>query len=451
MQINYPPKVIEYLGNKSSEKWNLEWVEVSGIENVIIVPAICEYENIKKLLTSLAESNQSFFKNTIIIFVINNSESSVKEVKEDNKSSLHFLRKLIKQNSTDNISKKIIKTGIRIGLIDAATEGKEFNDNSAGVGLARKIGMDSALRIFDYSIPGKKNIISLDADCQVERNYLSEIINYFNVQNVSVAVVDFEHNLCEDANCKIAILSYEIFLRHYVAGLLFAGSPFAFHTIGSTVVCDHEAYIKIGGMNTKKAAEDFYFLQKLAKHYRITRITSTKVKPSARQSWRVPFGTGRSVTDFLSNSKIIKVFDPEVYLILKEWLVLFNSDSSLNSDLLLQDSRKIHPELYNFLKIRGFRSDWQKILDNSKSKSQLDYQRKNWFDAFETLKLIHHLRDASFPMMDITSGTEKLFKIIQHSVNFGLTGETINQENMFEFYLNELRSLENKLYKNYYG
>jgi hypothetical protein len=117
----------------------------------------------------------------------------------------------------------------------------------------------------------------------------------------------------------------------------------------------------------------------------------------------------------------------------------------------LQDSRKIHPELYNFLEIRGFRSDWQKILDNSKSKSQLDYQRKNWFDAFETLKLIHHLRDASFPMMDIASGTEKLFKIIQHSVNFGLTGETINQENMFEFYLNELRSLENKLYKNYYG
>ncbi|NWG29057.1 MAG: glycosyltransferase [Ignavibacteriaceae bacterium] len=450
MQINYPPKVIEYLGNKSSDKWNLEWVEVSGIENVIVIPAICEYENIKKLLTSLAESNQSFFKNTIIIFVINNSESSVKEVKEDNKSSLHFLRKLIKQNSTDNISKKIIETGIRIGLIDAATEGKEFNDNSAGVGLARKTGMDSALRIFDYSIPGKKIIISLDADCQVEKNYLSEIINYFNVQNVSVAVVDFEHNFCEETNSKIAILSYEIFLRHYVAGLLFAGSPFAFHTIGSTVVCDHEAYIKIGGMNTKKAAEDFYFLQKLAKHYRINRITSTKVKLSARQSWRVPFGTGRSITDFLSNNKIIKVFDPEVYLILKEWLVLFNSDLSLNPDLLLQDSRKIHPELNNFLGIRGFRSDWQKILDNSKSKSQLDYQRKNWFDAFETLKLIHHLRDTFSPMMDITSGTEKLFKIIQHSVNFGLTGETINQENLFEFYLNELKSLENKLYKNFY-
>ena len=448
MIINYPLKVIEYLGKKSSDKWNLEWVEVSGIENVIVIPAICEYDNIKKLLISLAENNKSFFNNTVIIFVINNSESSVQEIKDDNKSSLHLLRNLIKQNSTDNFSKIIIESGIRIGLIDASTEGKEFSDNIAGVGLARKIGMDSALRIFDYSIPGKKIIISLDADCLVEKNYLSEISKYFSIHDVFVAVIDFEHNFCEDTKCKIAVLSYEIFLRHYVAGLLFSKSPFAFHTIGSTVVCDHEAYIKIGGMNTKKAAEDFYFLQKLAKHYKINRITSTKVKPSARQSWRVPFGTGRSLTDFLSNKKTIKVFDPEVYLILKEWLVILNSELSLNPDLLLLHSKEIHSELYNFLGIRGFRSDWKKILDNSKSKIQLDYQRKNRFDAFETLKLVHHLRDTSFPMMDITSGTEKLFEIVQPDFNFGLPGETINEESLFEFYLKELKSLENKLYKN---
>jgi len=64
-------------------------------------------------------------------------------------------------------------------LVDAATERKEFNDDEGGVGLARKIGMDTALQIFDYSIPGKKLIISLDADCLVEENYLSEI-SYFS-------------------------------------------------------------------------------------------------------------------------------------------------------------------------------------------------------------------------------------------------------------------------------
>jgi len=310
--------------------------------------------------------------------------------------------------------------------------------------------MDTALQIFDYSIPGKKFIISLDADCLVEENYLSEISYFFKKQNVSVATVHFEHNLSEDGINKLGIISYEIFLRHYVAGLLFARSPFAFHTVGSTVVCDHEAYIKVGGMNTKKAAEDFYFLQKLAKSYGIHRINSTKIRPSARESWRVPFGTGRSMRDFSSNKKDILIFDPDVYVVLKEWLQLFNSDTSLDPDSIYKEAGKIHPELCKFLENRRFKSDWEKILENSKSIKQLDYQRKNWFDAFETLKLIHHLRDTSFPMIDIDSGVEKLFKVVQHSVKFDLRNETNSTDSLYEFYLSELKLLEHTLYKKQY-
>jgi hypothetical protein len=349
---------------------------------------------------------------------------------------------------SDQLSNQIIHSGIRIGLIDAASEGKEFDDAIAGVGLARKIGMDTALKVFDYTIPGKKLIISLDADCLVEENYLSEISLFFKKQNVFAATIDFGHNLLEDGINKLGIISYEIFLRHYVAGLLFAQSPFAFHTVGSTVICDHEAYVKVGGMNTKKAAEDFYFLQKLAKHYGIYNISSIKVKPSARESWRVPFGTGRSMSDFSSNKKDILIFDPDVYVVLKEWLKLFNSDTSHNLYLTYKEAGKIHPELCRFLENRGFRRDWEKILENSKSIKQLDYQRKNWFDAFETLKLIHHLRDTSFPMIDIDSGVKKLFKIVQHSVKFDLRNETNNTISLYKFYLSELKLLEQALMKN---
>ena len=81
---------------------------------------------------------------------------------------------------------------------------------------------------------------------------------------------------------------------------------------------------------------------------------------------------------------------------------------------------------------------------------QLDYQRKNWFDAFETLKLIHHLRDTSFPMIDIDSGVEKLFKVVQHSVKFDLRNETNNTNSLYEFYLSELKLLEHTLYKKQY-
>lgn len=443
----YPEKVTDYLDKKSSKRWNLEWAEISGIEIAIVIPAICEFENIKRVLLSLAKNDKSYLQKAIVIFVINNSVSSQQEVKDDNKSSIKFLRALMRENPSDQLSNQIIQSGIRIGLIDATSEGKEFDDHESGVGLARKVGMDTALQVFDYSTPGKKIIISLDADCVVEPNYLDEIINSFTKNNLFVANIEFEHNFSEDGINRLGIISYEIFLRHYVAGLLFAESPFAFHTVGSTIVCDHDAYLKVGGMNTKKAAEDFYFLQKLAKHYTINRISSTKVRPSARESWRVPFGTGRSMNDFSSNRKDISLYDADVYLILKDWLELLNSDLSLTSSLILKEAKAIHPELYNFLEIRGFSMDWEKILENSKSVKQLDYQRKNWFDAFETLKLIHHLRDTSFPMIDIDSGIEKLFQVVQHSAKFELPGEKSTIVNLYFDYLSELKLLETRLYK----
>ena len=47
--------------------------------------------------------------------------------------------------------------------------------------------------------------------------------------------------------------------RYYVLGLKLANSPFAFPTIGSTMICDYESYIRIGGMNKKRAAGRFLF------------------------------------------------------------------------------------------------------------------------------------------------------------------------------------------------
>ncbi len=450
MQKVNPEQVAEYLEKKSLKRWNLKWFESSGIQVAVVIPAICEFENIKKVLESLAQNDQSSLQKTLIIFVVNNSASSDLAVKDDNTKSIAFLREVITKKSSDRIAEVIYNSGLQIGLIDAASEGKEFDDRVGGVGLARKIGIDMALKVFDYSISGKKIIIFLDADCLVEKNYLDEIVYSFTNRNFSAANVEFEHNLSETEINRLGIIAYEIFLRHYVVGLLFAKSPYAFHTIGSTIVCDHEAYVKVGGMNTKKAAEDFYFLQKLAKHYLINRISSTKVKPSARESWRVPFGTGRSMIDFSASKKDILVYDPGVYIILKDWLELLHSDLSLKSSLILKEAKKIHPELTSFLENRGFSKDWNRILENSKSNKQIDYQRKNWFDAFETLKLIHHLRDTSFPMMDIKTGVEKLFQIVQHTTTFEWQSENNTIENLYADYLSNLRLVEDKLNKKPY-
>lgn len=445
MKTELLPKPVQtYLNNHAFQQWKLEWNRCSGIEMAVVVPAIKEYANIRKLLKSLIENDKVYLNKTLVIFVVNHSVSSEQAVKDDNHKSLELLLQIINKNYIEDFVTEVCNSGIKLGIINAASEGKEFDDKNAGVGLARKTGMDEALKVFDYSLTGKKIIISLDADCTADTNYLSEIHSSFNTKNINAATVEFEHNLTEKEINKSAILSYEIFLRHYVAGLLYAGSPFAFHTIGSTIVLDHEAYIKIGGMNKKPAAEDFYFLQKLAKNYSICRITSATVKPSARESWRVPFGTGRSMIDYNSNGKQIRLYDPYEYLILKEWLGLFNSDAALNTEFLLKETIKINKELYSFLESKNFSKDWERILENSKTEKQLIYQRKNWFDAFKTLKLIHHLRDTSFPMLNIKEGVEKLFKHTGQSFSY-TPGKQINDVDTLQNYLSELRTLENCL------
>src|SRR3970040_2739149 len=147
-----PDIVNTYLKKNPVSKWLLEWTRKDGINNAIVIPALAEFENIKSLIRSLSENNSEFFKETLVIFVVNNTVSSIKEYKENNYSTIRLLRDIIsKQNNDDEFTIKIIDSGLQIGLVDASSPGKEFDDENGGVGLARKTGSDFAFGIFVYS------------------------------------------------------------------------------------------------------------------------------------------------------------------------------------------------------------------------------------------------------------------------------------------------------------
>jgi len=407
-----PDNVQKYLSRYGSVKWRLNAKGNLQYDVAIVVPAIAEYKNIITLLNSLAENVFNKNYQVLIIFVINNIISSSDEVKEENHKTLNLLKAILNNNSSYHPAiHKFNSSGLSIGLIDASSEGLELPEKTGGVGLARKIGMDISLSIFDYSKAGKKILICLDADCTVEKNYIEEIVNHFNAFNINAGVINYEHPLPDDEENVKAIISYEIFLRYYELGLKYAGSQYAFQTVGSAMACDYEAYIKIEGMNKRKAAEDFYFLEKLAKHYKIKKINSTKVFPSARQSWRVPFGTGQRMNRFHSKSQNeYLLYDPESFNILKEWLKLFNSEKDFTGEDYLKEVNKINSELCNFLSEQNFKKDWNNIISNSKNNRQLDIQKQRWFDGFRTLRLIHHLRDTAFSLINMFDALDILFK-----------------------------------------
>jgi len=112
----YPENIVAYVKEKVCIKWDLEWNEVEGIENVIVVPAICEFKNIKNLLSSLVRNDSSILEKSLVIFVINNSVSSNNEIKEDNKKSLTFLKGILNKSHTDHSINKLIESGININI-----------------------------------------------------------------------------------------------------------------------------------------------------------------------------------------------------------------------------------------------------------------------------------------------------------------------------------------------
>lgn len=429
---NLPPDVVKYLRKYSGTKWRVKLPSVKKFLNIIVVPSIAEYQNIKTLLTSLLGADDKYFDSTLVLFVINSRDDSPEEVKSDNSKSIDFLNNF---NSGNNLS---------IGFIDASSNGLSMPVKEGGVGFARKIGMDLALTLFEYSSGRKKLIICLDADCRVENNYLTEIVDFFQNEKISAAVVEYEHLLPEGEIEKRGIISYEIFLRYYVAGLSYAGSPFAFHSVGSTMVCDYESYIKVGGMNKRKAAEDFYFLEKLAKITEIKKIKNTAVFPSSRESWRVPFGTGRRMNRFKAGThNEYLLFDPSLFDLLKNWLEIFYGSDILSAAEYLQKAELVHQEISSFLKQNFFGSQWDSIISNSRNPDQIRKQKSIWFDGFRTMKLVHHLRDKLYPQINMFDALDLLFNRMNYNFVFNRTGSIPSTDIQLE-YLKGLRILNNR-------
>jgi hypothetical protein len=164
-------------------------------------------------------------------------------------------------------------------------------------------------------------------------------------------------------------------------------------------------------MNKKKAAEDFYFMEKLAKITRIHKIDSTKIYPASRGSWRVPFGTGQRVNRYIAGThEEYVLYDPKSFDVLQKWLSVFNSREILTADEYLKKARAINTTLHTFLQQNSFQESWQKILHNSKTEEQIQKQKMIWFDGFRTLKLIHFLRDNEFPSINMFDALDQMLQ-----------------------------------------
>ena len=315
-----------------------------------------------------------------VIIVINESKNASEAVKERNIDLANQVREWMLKNNRPRMKFFVLQHSLP--------------NKHAGVGLARKIGMDEACWRLE-KVRNPQGIIScFDADSRCDENYFVALEQHFLTHPKAPACgIYFEHPLSgpdfEQANYE-AITLYELHLRYYIQAQRYAGFPYAYQTIGSSMAVRCSAYQKQGGMNKRKAGEDFYFLHKFTPLPGFTEINSTRVIPSARPSHRVPFGTGKAVQEILRNKEPYLSYAPQSFEDLKQFFAQIPAFFEMDEEAL---SSIDSPILKAFLLEQSFSKKMREIKANSSSFRTFKDRFFRWFNAFMIMKYVHYARE----------------------------------------------------------
>lgn len=270
-------------------------------------------------------------------------------------------------------------------VVDRFSPGREI-PRAKGVGLARKLGCDLALALMRRGQIRSPWLHSTDADAHLPDNY-------FETPTGPYSAICYAYRHYTDPrqpDVSAATQLYEKAIDYYVRGLQWAGSPYAFHTLGSALAVAAHSYAAVRGFPQRAGAEDFYLLNKVAKLGPVYRAANITVGLEARLSQRAPFGTGHAVANIIReglDATRFSYYPPACFALLKECLEAIEPmwphlDKRINTGEGLSDALS---ETLNALNIAQF---VQHARDNINTRSQFLKAWHQWFDAFRTLKLI---------------------------------------------------------------
>ena len=360
------------------------------LQIIVVIPCYDEPDLIKSL-ESL--KNCSPPKSSVeVIVVFNSSENENEDIKKINQRRFEEAHKWASKHSSSDLKFFILKHF-------------DLPDKTAGVGLARKIGMDEAVYRFE-SIGNQKGIIvCFDADSLCEPNYFQAIENHFvEHPNTQACSIHFEHPIegdqFDDSIYK-AIILYELHLRYYNNAKRYTGFPFAFETIGSSMAVRCDAYQQQGGMNKRKAGEDFYFLNKFMPLGNFTELKSTTVIPSPRKSHRVLFGTGKAVGEIVESSQFYGTYAPQTFVDLRIFFdsvpLFFNKQKNEIDEMI-----SVFPKsVLSFLEKHDFDNKIVEIQSNTTNLKTFYNRFFRWFNGFLMMKYVHYVRDEFYPNVPV--------------------------------------------------
>lgn len=403
--------MVKYLNRHAHARPLLGGTLPTGLRAAVVIPALAEFRSLPETMASLDACRGDLAARTAVVVVVNNSPPGINPEEEhrrgaavaDNRRTLEWLA-----------SRERCAPRLHLAWIDAATPGNELPPQS-GVGMARKIGCDSILRhVYRSDSPGQTTpapdafrIFHLDADTTVEPNYLDAVADGMSRSACHAAAVAYAHRMPADARRRNAMAGYELFLRHYAEGLAKAGSPYAFHAIGSAMACTAAAYCTVRGVPRRRTAgEDFYFMQNLAKTGGVCTIGGTTVHPSARLSSRTPFGTGARLRRLLADGHPgLTVFAVQAFEALRDLFRRIRQQTTADTEQLLL--LLASPAAADFLRQQRFEHVWPKLRAQHAGANVFPAFHR-WFDALATLRFLRWISAHEAPEVPLRTGWRQL-------------------------------------------
>jgi len=359
---------------------------------IVIIPCYDD-EFIFKTLASVERALTGQCKTEVIVHV-NFGENAPSDIFVSNKQIFNKL-----QQQCAN------RYYINFRLLPILTE--NIIRKKAGVGYARRIAMDEALRRFDAVGKPDGLIVSLDADTIVSPDYF-DVILQAERKNPDAQGFTFQFRHDFDTNIYPAEIInacrlYETYLRYYRLALKTFDSPFAIHTVGSCFAVRADAYAKIGGMPPRQGGEDFYFLQKIIKMQPpVFEVRSCIVYPSPRISNRVPFGTGPSVGKIIEQGDY-KVYNFKLFGVLKAFYEQFPTLYSPDAEL------SVPQEIIDYMGTDALENIISECRSYSSSVRSFVKRMYNHFDAFFIVKFLNNFNDKpSYPLTQVNAAAAEL-------------------------------------------
>lgn len=366
---------------------------------VVVIPCFDE-PNLLTTLNSLMQCTPTQHPVAVLV-VVNSGELSPEAAVQNNRETYNQLIAFAEKHNQPSLSFHALLC-------------ENLPRKHAGVGLARKIGMEWAVRGFLQSGNSNGVIVSLDADCTLSVNYLQSIEHQFTTYSPNCCVLNFQHRANEDnAALQSAINQYEQYIWYFRSALKAIDFPYYYHTIGSAFAVSADAYVRTGGIGRQQGGEDFYFLQKLFFLGKIVELMKTFVYPEARFSDRIPFGTGPALEKITTSTDgLLRVYSVEAFQALKSFFNLRIQFYKQPEDVVEALIAELPPSIQEFLTDNNLTSAITESNKNSATAATFEKRFFHHFDAFVIIKYLNFAHTSYFQLTPIHIAKDKLATLL---------------------------------------